>query len=196
MADEFFLSRWSRRKTLARQGAPIEQPPAAAPETEGTPSTPAAPAGTQAASAIPAEPAPLPPVESLTADSDFSPFMKPEVDPALRRQALRKLLHDPRFNVMDGLDVYIDDFSKPDPLPPDWLGKMNQMARLGEYREPEPDSATAEGETGEAAQVAEVSAEASGEPPAEPAETVASDTSRTPDRAPEVDDSSPSPAAS
>jgi hypothetical protein len=26
------------------------------------------------------------------------------------------LLHDPRFNVMDGLDVYIDDYTKASPL--------------------------------------------------------------------------------
>jgi hypothetical protein len=63
--------------------------------------------------------------------------MKSEVDPALRRQALRTLFRDPRFNVMDGLDVYIDDYSKPDPIPPEWLGKLNAMARLGDYRPPE-----------------------------------------------------------
>jgi hypothetical protein len=51
---------------------------------------------------------------------------------------LKTLFQDPRFNVMDGLDVYIDDYSKPDPLPEGWLEKMNQVARLGEYREPDP----------------------------------------------------------
>jgi hypothetical protein len=76
-------------------------------------------------------------VESLTPESDFTPFMRNEVDPGVRRQALRTLFRDPRFNVMDGLDVYIDDFSKPDPIPPDWLEKLNQVARLGDYRPPE-----------------------------------------------------------
>jgi hypothetical protein len=38
---------------------------------------------------------------------------------------------------MDGLDVYIDDFSKPDPLPEGWLEKLNQVTRLGDYRPPE-----------------------------------------------------------
>jgi hypothetical protein len=33
--------------------------------------------------------------------------MQPGVDPALKRQALRTLVRDPRFNVMDGLDIYI-----------------------------------------------------------------------------------------
>ena len=84
----------------------------------------------------------LPSIESLTPESDFSPFMRPQVDASLRRQALKTLFQDPRFNVMDGLDVYIDDYSKPDPLPEGWLEKMNQVARLGEYREPEPDEAS------------------------------------------------------
>ena len=79
-----------------------------------------------AAPSAPAEAQPLPPVESLTFESDFTAFMQPEVDPGLRRQALKTLLQDPRFNVMDGLDVYIDDYSKPDPLPEGWLEKMKR----------------------------------------------------------------------
>jgi hypothetical protein len=55
----------------------------------------------------------LPPVESLTIDSDFSAFLQPEVDETLKRQALKQLFRDPHFNVMDGLDVYIDDYSNP-----------------------------------------------------------------------------------
>src|SRR6188508_2544949 len=64
-------------------------------------------------------------------------FMQPDIDPGLRQSALKTLFQDPRFNVMDGLDVYIDDYSKPDPLPEGWLEKMNQMTRLGDYRPPE-----------------------------------------------------------
>ena len=60
----------------------------------------------------------LPLIETLTADSDFAPFMRVGVDPELRREALKKLLHDPRFNVMDGLDVYIDDYTKTKPIEP------------------------------------------------------------------------------
>ncbi|HUP98533.1 MAG TPA: DUF3306 domain-containing protein [Usitatibacter sp.] len=137
MSDDNFLSRWSRRKIASRAGAgrPTED---AAPMPMGTPS----PAPTRTASPVPAEeqpPQPLPPLESLTPESDFSPFMKAEVDPATRRQALKTLFEDPRFNVMDGLDVYIDDYSKPDPLPEGWLEKMNQVARLGDFRPKEPD---------------------------------------------------------
>ncbi len=77
-----------------------------------------------------------PPVESLTPESDFTPFMAREVDEGVKRQALKTLFSDPRFNIMDGLDVYIDDYSKPDPLPEGWLEKLNQVARLGDYRPP------------------------------------------------------------
>jgi len=114
-------------------------PPPAVPD--GVPVPPQAGATAPLEPAQP--PAPLPPVESLTPESDFAPFMRDDVDPGLRRQALRTLFRDPRFNVMDGLDVYIDDFSKPDPLPEGWLEKMNQVARLGEYREPDPKAADA-----------------------------------------------------
>ncbi len=129
MNDDDFLSRWSRRKVQARQGNAVEPAPVpVAPARPVTPSTD----GAQS----PAEVPPLPPVESLTPESDFTPFMKPDVDPALRREALKTLLRDPRFNVMDGLDVYIDDYSKPDPLPPEWLGQLNMMKRLGSFVEP------------------------------------------------------------
>jgi hypothetical protein len=69
----------------------------------------------------------LPAVDSLTFDSDFAPFMQRDVDADVRRAALKRLLHDTRFNAMDGLDVYIDDYSKPDPLPP---GMLEQLAHV------------------------------------------------------------------
>jgi hypothetical protein len=62
--------------------------------------------------------------------------MKPDVDEGLKRQALKQLFQDPQFNVMDGLDVYIDDYSKADPLPEGWLEKMNMVKRLGIFAEP------------------------------------------------------------
>ena len=68
----------------------------------------------------------LPPVESLTIDSDFSPFLQPKVDDALKRQALKQLFRDPHFNVMDGLDIYIGDYSQPDPIAPDIVRQMVQ----------------------------------------------------------------------
>jgi hypothetical protein len=137
VSDDNFLSRWSRRKHQVRQGVPLEEPPAPAPLA---PVPSPAPATSEAQSQP--EDAPIPPVESLTPESDFSPFMRAQVDPGVRTQALKTLFQDPRFNVMDGLDVYIDDYSKPDPLPEGWLEKMSQVARLGAYEPPkeEPES--------------------------------------------------------
>ena len=138
MSDDF-LSRWSRRKIEARKGAPADPMPA---QTAQPAPKPAVPVETGA----PPEPKTvleLPPIDSLTIDSDFSPFMQAGVDPALKREALRKLVRDPRFNVMDGLDVYIDDYSKPDPLPEGWLEKLNQMKGFVHGVEAEKDDAAA-----------------------------------------------------
>jgi hypothetical protein len=125
-----FLSRWSRRKLgkEAPAGAPADVPaaqPAAAPAGEEQPA-----------------PEPLPPVESLTPESDFKPFMRPEVDPGVKQAAMKQLFKDPQFNVMDGLDIYIGDYSQPDPIPPEMLARLNQMSHLG-VREREPDAEAA-----------------------------------------------------
>jgi hypothetical protein len=135
--DDHFLGRWSKRKHAAKRGSGPEDAPEPA-ALEPHPSVPVA-------AAAPAEP--LPDVSTLTSESDFSPFMREGVDPTVKRDALKTLFQDSRFNVMDGLDVYIDDYSKPDPLPEGWLAKMNQVARLGEYREPDsPEQAKPEAE--------------------------------------------------
>jgi hypothetical protein len=44
--------------------------------------------------------------------------MHPKVDPLLRRAALATLFRSPQFQSMDGLDVYIGDYSNPAPLAP------------------------------------------------------------------------------
>jgi hypothetical protein len=155
--EDHFLSRWSRRKHAARKGEAPGEPALPVPAPAAT--SPAA----RATNESPVEQAPLPPLESLTPESDFSPFMRKDVDPALRRQALKTLLRDPRHNVMDGLDVYIDDYSKPDPIPPEWLGQLNQMARLGDHHATE-----ARAKAAAEAQAAEARAEAPGEPGAAP----------------------------
>jgi len=70
-------------------------------------------------------------VASLTRESDYAPFVQRGVDPAVKNAALRKLFSDPHFNVMDGLDTYIDDYGKPDPIEPSMLRRLNQAASLG-----------------------------------------------------------------
>jgi hypothetical protein len=126
MADGF-LGRWSRRKAgkedeLAEKGVEITPTPVtvpANPEPEAPPS------------------ASLEDVEKIDRFApDFSAFMKPDVDPAVQQAALKKMFTDPHFNVMDGLDIYIGDYSKPDPLPPGMLERMVQSDMLNLFSKP------------------------------------------------------------
>ncbi|MDQ6917455.1 MAG: DUF3306 domain-containing protein [Pseudomonadota bacterium] len=148
----FSLRRWSQRKLeVARaESQPLaetsKRAAAVITDAEPSPTTPAA-ALTAPASALPASEA-LPPIESLTIDSDFAPFFQPQVDEAVKRAALKQLFRDPRFNVMDGLDVYIDDYTQPDPIPAAMLEGL--MQRRGFF--PPPAAAAAvERDTGEPA---------------------------------------------
>ncbi|OYY56555.1 MAG: hypothetical protein B7Y05_20260 [Polynucleobacter sp. 24-46-87] len=56
--------------------------------------------------------------------------MKPGVDPLVQQAAMKKMFSDPHFNIMDGLDIYIDDYSKPDPIPMEMLKRMVQSDML------------------------------------------------------------------
>ena len=47
------------------------------------------------------------------------------VAPEVKNAAMKKLFADPHFNVMDRMDIYIDDYSQPDPLPLAMLRQMN-----------------------------------------------------------------------
>lgn len=118
-ADEPFLSRWSRRKQAARE-PPSE--PAVAPDEEAAAkplaeARGAAAPGDQAEAGPPQdEPPELPPLESLTEESDFSAFMHATVDPALRRLALRKMWGNPKYGIVDPLDPFRADFAAFTPL--------------------------------------------------------------------------------
>lgn len=128
----FSLKRWSRRKLEATRAAAAGPRPRAEPET-ASPVPPTAPGAMTAPAPVGhdaganATPAPLPPVDSLVFDSDFTPFLQPKVDEAVKREALKKLFADPRFNVMDRLDVYIDDYSLPDPIEPEVARQLLHM---------------------------------------------------------------------
>ena len=115
---EGFISRWSRRKTQARD-----------------PASEAVQESSRQPSAAEDEPPELPPVNELTLESDFRGFLHPKVDEDVRRAALRKLFSDPHFNVMDGLDTYIDDYSKTEPIPPAMLAGLRQAQRILSWAE-------------------------------------------------------------
>jgi len=106
--NETFLERFHRRKTAARQVTESPQaPPADAaeaalvlPQAESEPEPIPDPTD-----------ADMPPLETLTADSDYRGFLSPKVSESLRRAALRRLFHGSAFNVIDELDDYAEDFT-------------------------------------------------------------------------------------
>jgi len=140
--DEKFLSRWSR---LKRETA--EAPPPAPVEAEKL--------------ATDDEPLPqLPPVDSLTKDSDYKVFFQPKVSEDLRRAALKKLFSDPHFNVMDGLDTYIDDYSISEPIPPEMLAQMKSAQKIFRWARGETDEEEAQQKAEQPAVVVEATAPA------------------------------------
>ncbi|MGV8892164.1 MAG: DUF3306 domain-containing protein [Burkholderiaceae bacterium] len=107
MAADDFFARWSKRKTDATS-APAAMDPAVALNAGSTPAI--------------EKPVPtLADVDGLTADSDYTAFWAKGVDESVKRSAMKKLFALPQFNIMDGLDIYIGDYSQPDPLPPGML---------------------------------------------------------------------------
>lgn len=106
MAEDF-LRRWSRLKREQAAEKPVEEKPEP-----------------------PATPPPLPPVEKLTPDADFTGFMQPKVEAALRRAALKKLFSDPRFNIPDPFEAYSGDWTGGEPIPPEMLATLNQAKTL------------------------------------------------------------------
>ena len=91
-----------------------------------------------AAQAGPSEPSP-------GGGTEYREFFDPQVDEKLRRNALKGLFKDPHFNVMDGLDTYIDDYSIADPIPEAMLRRLNQAKELFLFDE---EKKTAEGAAG------------------------------------------------
>jgi hypothetical protein len=147
---EAFLSRWSRRK-LEAKAEPAAAPPAVQPgAATGAPAAPAAPAQT-------ARPAP-------DERPEYRKFFDPKVDEKLRHAALKSLFSDPHFNVVDGLDVYIDDYSKADPIPPAMLRQLNQAKDLLLFEEEDQAAAGAQRAPAQAAAGAAVAAAPTGAP--------------------------------
>jgi hypothetical protein len=101
---EAFLDRWSRLKKEERK--------AELPAKEEKPAPP------------------LPSVDKLSPESDFSPFMHPKVQDALRRVALKKLFSDPHFNIPDPYAPYSRAFPVGDPIAPELLATLKQAEQL------------------------------------------------------------------
>ena len=110
--DQDFLRRWSRMKRESAAAAPAKK------ATEETKSV--------EKKAAEQNPVALPSLESLTFESDFKAFMHAKVEETVKRAALKKLFADPRFNVMDGLDTYIADYTASDTIPEEMLARMQR----------------------------------------------------------------------
>ncbi|HYG45257.1 MAG TPA: DUF3306 domain-containing protein, partial [Bordetella sp.] len=129
------LQRWSRRKEQARESHPCGD--AALPDAPAAESSAADTAGPVAAprgAAPPEQPAlTLDDVRALTPESDFAPFVARQVAPDVKNAALKKLFSDPRYNVMDGLDTYIDDYSNMEALPASMLARLASARALAMF---------------------------------------------------------------
>jgi Protein of unknown function (DUF3306) len=157
--DSGFLSRWSQRKQALRKGEELAEPvkPKGAEVLDQKPSV----AGINTAQSAPdlvvnkevaqveeKPPAPtMQDVHKLTPQSDFKPFMRTDVAPEVKNAAMKLLFKDPHFNIMDMMDTYVDDYSKPDPLPPEMLRKMAVTQFLGFWKEEEEEAAKKAAET-------------------------------------------------
>ena len=114
--SEDFLRRWSRlkRDSAAPKADPVQESP---PQ--------------------------LPALDSLDFESDFKAFMHSKIEESVKRAALKKLFADPRFNVMDSLDTYIDDYTKAEPITEELLAQLEHARRTLFVPKPEEEKKTA-----------------------------------------------------
>lgn len=98
--SDTFLGRWSRLKSESKD-SPAPTPPPAEPSAEEQPPA-------ELAEVVPE----LPPIESLTKESDFSAFLQAGVPEHLRRAALSKLwASDPLFTQPEVFDLHMGDYN-------------------------------------------------------------------------------------
>ncbi|MBC7804302.1 MAG: DUF3306 domain-containing protein [Candidatus Parcubacteria bacterium] len=135
--DEDFLSRWSRLKREQAADAAPAKDAAAVPATAEAPR--------------PLSAADLPPIDSLTLESDYGAFLQPGVGKALRQSALKKLFSDPHFHFdqMDKLDTYIDDYSIEDPISEEMMKTLDHARHILFDEPKKPEVVEAPSETAE-----------------------------------------------
>jgi hypothetical protein len=149
-APEKFLDRWSRRKREAAD----EPAPVVAEDAAKAPPPPDGEAKEAAASKEPAaeppfDPGRLPPIDSISANSDLRAFLKPGVPPDLSRAALRRAWSaDPAIRDFIGLVENGWDFNDPNGIPgfgPIAAGDVAQLlARVIDAPRAEPDTPQAQ----------------------------------------------------
>jgi hypothetical protein len=118
--EEDFLKRWSRRKREAAEVAKSEPPAAEAGDAESSAAPENGVASDKIADKPQAEfdPASLPPIESITAVSDITAFLRAGVPVELTRAALRRVwTADPAIRDFVGLAENAWDFTDPNAMP-------------------------------------------------------------------------------
>src|ERR1700754_4802344 len=112
MSDEEFLKRWSRRKQEAKAAAPAPPTPAAEIKDEAISSAPAA------APEPEIDLSNLPPIDSITAATDITEFLRKGIPAELSRAALRRAwAADPAIRDFVGLAENAWDFNDPNAMP-------------------------------------------------------------------------------
>ena len=115
MSDEEFLKRWSRRKQEAKEEAKAAEPapPPAPAQTDA-----AAQRAPEAVSEPEIDLSKLPPIDSITAATDITDFLRKGIPPELSRAALRRAwAADPAIRDFVGLAENAWDFTDPDAMP-------------------------------------------------------------------------------
>ena len=113
MSDDQFLARWSRRKREAKvvPDAPPPAQPVATPKPD-----PAVTAESSAADEL--DLSSLPPIDSITALTDVTAFLRKGIPPELTRAALRRAwAADPAIRDFVGLAENAWDFNDPNAMP-------------------------------------------------------------------------------
>lgn len=130
--SENFLSRWSKRKLQVREQEKLAEATGTDLNVNALQETPAG--KDRLVVETPAEPElPLPTEADLQAveqGGDIKAFMVDKVSKELKNKAFKALFSRPEFNVMDGLDIYIDDYNKFTPLSKEDIGKMTLSKQL------------------------------------------------------------------
>lgn len=126
--SERFLARWARKKAEAQSGSgevvdplldPSDKPAQEVTQLENPPRI-------VEDALIPTE-ADLDAVEKT---GDVSAFLVDQVPQALKNQAFKALFKNPKFNHVDMMDVYMDDYNNFVPLTTELRDKMSQIKQL------------------------------------------------------------------
>jgi hypothetical protein len=122
MAEErSFLSRWAQRKQQAQEGKVLDEPEVVATEevadeevatvvdADGASAVTAEVVSTESETQLGAEDLPDP--DSIEIGGSFASFMANNVDPDVKKNALRALWKQPHFSEIDGMMEYALDYS-------------------------------------------------------------------------------------